>query len=247
MSAIVDSSETLERARKLHETGLHPSLIFFSKELFDSQISRCMQKLHGDNIKVEDRGSKHLQQVRTINDALVELEPRLSLLFSPVSTYQVDKLPGCIVVPALSFTVHDLCEFVKKSEKMAEARKFAQKYIDSQRSWETALDNLKSIIPSIKVARKNQKDWDIDKFTMSTLKLTKYLQADNRQFNKVEIFDNMINQSHSKQLIFGSSTKQGGKYKIYKDLSIEIPFNFDEAVLDEFFQQIYFEEEIFKR
>ena len=246
MSAIVDSSETLERARKLHETGLHPSLIFFSKDLLDSHISRCMQKLHGDNVK-EDGHGKHLQQVRTINDALVESEPRLSLLFSAVSTYQVDKLPGCIVVPALSFTVYDLCEFVKKSEKMAEARKFAQKYIDSQRSWETALDNLKSIIPSIKVARKNQKDWDIDKFTMSTLKLTKYLQADNGQFNKVEIFNNMINQSHSKQLIFGSSTKQGGKYKIYKDLSIEIPFNFDVVVLNEFFQQIYFEEEIFKR
>jgi hypothetical protein len=45
----------------------------------------------------------------------------------------------------------------------------------------------------------------------------------------------MIEGSYTKQLIFGNS------YKIYKDLSIEIPINFDEEVLDNFFTEVYFE------
>ena len=36
MKTVVDSSEALERARDLQELGLHPSLIFFDKSLYDN-------------------------------------------------------------------------------------------------------------------------------------------------------------------------------------------------------------------
>ena len=36
MKAIVDTSDTLRTSKKLHEMGMHPSLIFFDKDLFES-------------------------------------------------------------------------------------------------------------------------------------------------------------------------------------------------------------------
>tara|TARA_B110000285_G_C14795475_1_gene455022 strand:- start:167 stop:451 length:285 start_codon:yes stop_codon:yes gene_type:complete len=36
MKIVVDGSETLAKVKKLHEFGLHPSLIFFSSELYDN-------------------------------------------------------------------------------------------------------------------------------------------------------------------------------------------------------------------
>ena len=42
MRAVVDSSETLRKVTELQEKGMHPSLIFFSKELYENQISKCM-------------------------------------------------------------------------------------------------------------------------------------------------------------------------------------------------------------
>lgn len=65
----------------------------------------------------------------------------------------------------------------------------------------------------------------MEKFSWSILKLVSYLE-DSVEYGKIEILTNMINQSHSKQLIFGNN------YKVYRDLSIEIPFNFEAEVLD---------------
>lgn len=36
MKIVVDGSETLKKVERLHDFGLHPTLIFFSKELFDN-------------------------------------------------------------------------------------------------------------------------------------------------------------------------------------------------------------------
>ena len=70
MSAIVDTSEALKSAEKLHDMGIHPSLLFFDKDLFETQIQRCMTHLHGRNIRKEDRSSAHAQQIKTINNCL---------------------------------------------------------------------------------------------------------------------------------------------------------------------------------
>ena len=38
MRTIVETSETIQKAEQLQEKGLHPTLIFFSKELYENQI-----------------------------------------------------------------------------------------------------------------------------------------------------------------------------------------------------------------
>lgn len=59
MRIAVDTSETLKKVEKLQQRGLHPSLIFFSHDLYDNQVSRIMQILHGTNIDKEKRSNKH--------------------------------------------------------------------------------------------------------------------------------------------------------------------------------------------
>ena len=100
--------------------------------------------------------------------------------------------------------------------------------------FDKAHEEISKIIPQIRIARKNKKDFDMEKFSWAILKLVSYLK-DSIEYGKVEILNDMIDQSETKQLIFGTN------YKIYKDLSIEIPFNFDTDVLDQFFQEVYFE------
>ena len=47
MKLVVETSDALEKARKLQAKGLHPSLIFFANDLHDNQIRSVMAKLHG--------------------------------------------------------------------------------------------------------------------------------------------------------------------------------------------------------
>lgn len=161
-------------------------------------------------------------------------------------------MPGYISVPAGSFTVKELCTYLQNPANIMEARKFARSYIDAQRAWEKALDSLKDICPDVRIARKNERDWEIDKFTLASLKFIKYLKRpltiSGEKLDKVQIFNKMIRTSHSKQLIFGESKKRkqkGGSYKVYRDLSIEIPFDFDEEVMDKFIVEVCFEQGLF--
>jgi hypothetical protein len=57
MKTVVDTSETLQRVKHLSDRGLHPSIIFFSAELYENQINSCVQKLHGSDQK--DLSNKH--------------------------------------------------------------------------------------------------------------------------------------------------------------------------------------------
>ena len=75
---------------------------------------------------------------------------------------------------------------------------------------------------------------------MAMLRLVKYLKNDleieGEAVPKAELFNEIISQSHSKQIIL--SIKKN--YKVYRDMSIEIPFDFEEPVLDEFITQLFF-------
>ena len=53
------------------------------------------------------------------------------------------------------------------------------------------------MIPKIKIARKNEKDYDIEKFSLAILKLKKFLKKE-EEFNKVEILTDMVENSYSK-------------------------------------------------
>ena len=74
--------------------------------------------------------------------------------------------------------------------------------------------------------------------------------VENNEIDKIELFNKMIRLSHSKQFIFGESKKKKsekgrGTYKIYRDLSIEIPFDFEAKVMDSFLTEVCFQQNIF--
>ena len=117
----METSKALERARELQEKGMHPSLIFFSKELLDNQVSRCMQILHGSHLKGDKRTSKHFERLAEINDILLASEPRLGIMFAKVPAITYDKVPGFISVPIVAFSVDSLCEYLKKAENITNA------------------------------------------------------------------------------------------------------------------------------
>lgn len=95
MSTVVETSEALKKARKLHDSGLHPSLIFFAEDLEDNQIRAVMAKLHGG----PDDDISHYQNLRKINDYLTASQPFLCLYFCKTPYYDSESLPGQIRVP----------------------------------------------------------------------------------------------------------------------------------------------------
>ena len=45
----MEHSEAIEKVRLMAENSVHPSLIFFEKELSDRLVTAAVQKLHGKN------------------------------------------------------------------------------------------------------------------------------------------------------------------------------------------------------
>lgn len=105
-------------------------------------------------------------------------------MFTKGTKIESDKIPGYIAVP-YKFTVKELRDYVRVQENLNTAREFAKKYIDGQRKYERAHDDILKLIPKIKIARKNEKDYDIEKFSLAIMKLKKFLKKDDEKFDKV--------------------------------------------------------------
>ena len=158
-------------------------------------------------------------------------------------------MPGYIVAPAQSFNVADLATFLAQAGTQEKARAFASKYVKQQIAYDRALQQLQELLPEVNVARKNQDDHDLDKFSLAMLKLTKYLKEDtelNRQF----VLCSMLAAGRTNQIIFGASQSadpdlDAGAYKLYRDLTIELPFNFSDETLDQFISEVYYQQEIY--
>lgn len=152
------------------------------------------------------------------------------------ATFEAELMPGYIVVPAQSFNVADLASFLAQAGTQEKARAFTSKYIKQQLAYDRALQQLQELLPEVNVARKNQNDHDLDKFTLAMLKLTKYLKED-AELDRQYVLNAMLAASRTKQIIFGASQSTDpdldtAAYKLYKDLTIELPFNFSEETLD---------------
>ena len=120
---------------------IHPSLIFFSNELYENQIMKIMKTLHGNDIKKEDKTSKHYQNLRAINDHLMSSDPQLYLMFYKGSQYSAERLPGYICVPH-NFNVGELAAFIKTTDNLFKAQKLAKKYIVDKNQLDLAMHSL---------------------------------------------------------------------------------------------------------
>lgn len=174
MRAVVDTSETLAKVAELHEHGLHPKLIFFGDELYENQVQACMKELHGTG-KDDSKLNKHWQNLKIINDFLLTSSPQLCIMFSKGAVYSGESVPGFICVPISDFTVGKLVEFLKTGDNLTKTQEFSSKYVAGKLKFDKAHDKISQIIPKIKIARRNGKDFDMEKFSYSILKLVSYL------------------------------------------------------------------------
>lgn len=57
-------------------------------------------------------------------------------MFSKTPTFKSDLVPGYINVPALTFNVETLCDYVKVNDNISKARDFSAKYIKNFKMFE---------------------------------------------------------------------------------------------------------------
>jgi len=89
-------------------------------------------------------------------------------------------------------------------------------------------------------------DYNMKRLAQSLQRFIRYLNEpgepvyfEGEQVDKVAVFKDMIEQSESKQIVF--SVKRD--YKVFGDLSIQMPFAFEEEVLDEFVEGLVAEQQ----
>jgi hypothetical protein len=155
-----------------------------------------MKELHGTE-KAKQLQNKHFQQLRIINDVLLSSTPQLALMFSKHPHYSSEKTPGFISVPISDFSVVKLAKFVEESGNISKGQIFANNYIKGKSAFDKAHTQISALIPSIRIARKNEQDFDMMKFTLSILKLVSFLQ-ESQEHGKTAVLSSMIEQSPSK-------------------------------------------------
>jgi len=155
-----------------------------------------MKELHGTE-KDKKLQNKHFQQLRIINDVLLSSTPQLALMFSKYPHYSSEKTPGFISVPISDFSVAKLAKFVEESGNISKGQIFANKYIKGKSAFDQAHTQISALIPSIRIARKNEQDFDMMKFTFSILKLVSFLQ-ESQEHGKTAVLSSMIEQSPTK-------------------------------------------------
>lgn len=155
-----------------------------------------MKELHGTE-KDKQFQNKHFQQLRVINDVLLSSTPQLALMFSKYPHYSSEKTPGFISVPISDFSVPKLAKFIEDSGNISKGQIFAKKYIKGKSAFDQAHTQISALIPSIRIARRNEQDFDMMKFTLSILKLVSFLQ-ESQEHGKTAVLSSMIEQSASK-------------------------------------------------
>jgi hypothetical protein len=128
--ATVKHSETLKRVNRLDMMSISPTLIFFEHDLSEDEISNCVKRLHGDNIKKQYHN--YMLNLREVNDILQGAQPNISLMFCRSSSqYAHTKIPGFLNVPC-NFKVNELLTYTK--ENIGECRAQALKHLEEERT-----------------------------------------------------------------------------------------------------------------
>ena len=125
-------------------------------------------------------------------------------MFYKGTLIQADKLPGFIKVPA-SFNLDQLTEFLKNSENMHAAQKFAKSYLKDKEQLDLALSHLERILPGVTLANPREhlanQSQLIPKISSAIIKLCSHL-SQHAEDREVFSFLNLI--SSTKQIIFNS-------------------------------------------
>lgn len=155
--------------------------------------------------------------------------PTLHLMFGK-GGYKYDDIPGFFSVP-YNFKPSELRDFIKNN--IDSCRKNTIKFIEEQQIYDKTLSDLQKILPSAEITKKDPRDMNMYRYSIAIKHLIKYLQTTHpiiydRQY-KVERLEwiKVINKANNQILI-------GTKFKVFKDLSIEIPHSFKDQDFDEF-------------
>ena len=119
----VESSEAIKKLESLITNGIHPSLIFFAKDMPEEKIIRATARLHGtpqeQNLLLE------------ISAILSGGNPQICLMFHGGKKFFIRNVPGFISVP-YNFEVKRLKEYTE--ENIMAVRDHAREYVKTQKT-----------------------------------------------------------------------------------------------------------------
>ena len=120
----VNDSDAIKKLELMLESCLHPSLIFFEKDMSEDRIQKCIANLHG---------SPQIQNIfQEINAILTSGTPHLNLMFHPrKNQYLIKKVAGFIHAP-YNFDPIKLKEYCQTNANVA--RSHAREFVQSQKT-----------------------------------------------------------------------------------------------------------------
>lgn len=108
-------------------SGLHPSLIFFEKDMAEDKRQKVIAFLQNDRKRKMTKHSDQLIKME-INNCLAGTPPQINLMFHDKGHgLKYDKYPGFLSIP-YNTKLANLRDYVL--EKTPMARKLAQEYIE---------------------------------------------------------------------------------------------------------------------
>ena len=120
----VQDSMAIKKLRNMIETGLHPSIIFFEKNMDEEKIQKVVQLF--------DANPQTLNIYQEINAILTGGSPQICLMFHPrKNQYLIKKVAGFIHVP-YNFKAKQLKEYAE--EHINSVRDHAREYVKSQKT-----------------------------------------------------------------------------------------------------------------
>ena len=159
-------------------------------------------------------------------------------MFYKGTSIDSERLPGYICVP-YDFQLRDLAEFVKQTENVAKAMKHSKKYLSAKLQLDKALDDLNTTpevaLPTGSITLANATKHlsmnvdSIPQITHAIIRLKKFAKANPSAWQFVQQV--MVAGGHG-HLIVGSN------YRVYQDLTVELPAEFEEEDLSEFAQEM---------
>lgn len=76
----VRSSQSLKSVAALEETSIHPSLIFFEKDMEEDEIKKAVDRLHGRKEKPAEF-KNFVITMHAVSDILLNGKPEIGLMF----------------------------------------------------------------------------------------------------------------------------------------------------------------------
>ena len=128
---------------------------------------------------------------------------------------------------------------------MASCRKHTQKYLADQLSYDDAHDALNRLLGGgVQFTKKEERDHlDMERYALTLKHLLKYLRVQQTPKNVItpQQKEGELNREEALKRVVKTSNQilLGSKFRVFHDLSIEVPINFKDEEFDEFLVEVH--------